>query len=274
MDGPRGVADTSASGSARSIRVAIADDTADMRLMLRTAMEHRTDVELVGEAGNGQEAIELAAALRPDLLVLDISMPVLDGISALPTLAVAAPDMRIVILSALPAAAHAAAARDAGAVAYVEKTTAITHLVDEVLRGASLLDAVVGSLTASARLALGRDLTGPAQARRFVGAALGTWQETALVDTVQLLVTELVTNVLTHTTATPNVRVALLPAHVHVEVSDTDPSPATVRHPPVTSPSGRGMALVHALASAWGTIQVDGGKVIWFDVARAPELTH
>jgi DNA-binding NarL/FixJ family response regulator len=252
----------------RRIRVAVADDTADMRLLLRTAMERRNDVELIGEATNGQEAIELAAALRPDLLVLDLAMPVLDGFDALPTLATVAPDTRIVILSALPATIHAVAARDAGAAAYLEKSAPIEVLIDELLRGANLVDAVLEGLSAAARLALGRDPTGPAQARRFVGATLGSWQETTLVDTVQLLVTELVTNVLVHTTTMPNVRIALLRDRVHVEVSDSDPTPPTVRHPPATAASGRGMALVQALASTWGTIRVDGGKVVWFDLER------
>ena len=97
----------------RRIRVVVADDTPDMRLLLRLSMARRPDIEVVGEAANGQEAIDLAAALRPDLLVLDLAMPVLDGLSALPTLALVAPETRVVILSAMPVEAFATDARSA-----------------------------------------------------------------------------------------------------------------------------------------------------------------
>jgi DNA-binding NarL/FixJ family response regulator len=252
----------------RRIRVAVADDTPDMRLLLRVAMDDRPELELIGEATNGQEAIDLAAALRPDLLVLDVAMPVLDGLQALPKLAVVAPDTRVVILSALPAAEHSSLARDAGAAAYVEKTASIGVLIDELLRGANLLDSVMESLSASVHLALRRDLTSPSQARRFVAATLGNWRETKLVETIQLLVSELVTNVIVHTSGAPDVRVGLLRDHVHVEVLDASPKPARVGRPSATATSGRGLALVEALATAWGSVDIGRGKVVWFDVAR------
>ena len=74
----------------------IADDTDDIRLMLDIALGRRADVELVGEATDGQQAIDLVAALRPDLLVLDIAMPVLDGLSAAPRIREVSPETRVV----------------------------------------------------------------------------------------------------------------------------------------------------------------------------------
>jgi DNA-binding NarL/FixJ family response regulator len=254
---------------ARRIRVVVADDTPDMRLLLRLAMERRPEIEVVGEAANGQEAIDLAAGLRPDLLVLDLAMPVLDGLSALPGLAAVAPETRIVVLSAMPARSFALEAMSAGAAAFVQKSTSVESLVDELLRGASLLDAVVERLGASAEIALTRDTVSPSKARSFVASTLTGWRESGLVDTIELLVTELVTNVIVHTSAAPAVRVSLFPDRVHVEVVDTDPTPARARQALPSATSGRGLALVDALAVAWGSVEVDDGKVVWFDVSRA-----
>ena len=253
----------------RRVRVVVADDTEDMRLLLRMAIVLRRDLELVGEAADGEQAIELAAALRPDLLILDIAMPVLDGLSALPRLREVAPDTRVVILSASPARLHGQAALGAGAVAYVEKSTSVTSLLDEILLGADLIDVMTESLTVSISTSLTRDRTSPHEARRFMARTLGAWdQDVGLVDTVVLLLTELVTNVLVHTDGTPAVRVNLLADHVHVEVLDPDPTPVRTGPLDPHATSGRGLHLVAALASAWGSVRVGAGKVVWFDVAR------
>jgi DNA-binding NarL/FixJ family response regulator len=252
----------------RPLRVVIVDDTPDMRLLLRTALAGRPDLQLVGEAGDGAVAIELAAGLRPDLLILDIEMPVLDGLSALPQLQAVAPDTRIVILSAFPASVHAHTALSAGAVAYVEKSTPITELLDELLRGADLLEAVAESLAASARTSFSRDLGTPSVARRCIASTLATWETVDPIETIQLLVTELVTNVIVHTPGTPDVRVSLHPDFVHVEVSDPDAVTLSPHHASIDESSGRGLHLVESLAAAWGFVQVDDGKVVWFDVAR------
>jgi DNA-binding NarL/FixJ family response regulator len=256
-------------GPARRIRVVVADDTPDMRLLLRVAMERRDDVDLVGEAANGLEAIDLVAALHPDLLVLDLAMPVMDGLSALPRLADVAPETRVVILSAMPVERFEAYALAAGAAAFVEKSTSIDYLVDELLKGASLLDAVVSTLAVSIQIALARDTRSPSDARRFVTSALTDWREAKLIETVELLVTELVTNVILHTSTTPDVRLSLLKDRVHVEVHDADPAAGRANLPAPSATSGRGLHLVNTLARAWGTVRVNGGKVVWFDIPRA-----
>ncbi len=252
----------------RPVRVVIVDDTPDMRLLLRTALVGRPDMQLVGEAGDGAVAIELAAGLRPDLLILDLEMPVLDGLAALPQLQAVAPDTRIVILSAFPASVHAHTALSAGAVAYVEKSTPITELLDELLRGADLLDAVAASLSVSVRTSFSRELGTPSDARRFIATTLASWDTVDPIETVELLVTELVTNVIVHTRGTPDVRVSLHPDFVHVEVSDPDAVALSPHQASIDDASGRGLHLVATMASAWGIVQVDGGKVVWFDVAR------
>lgn len=258
----------------RRVRVVVADDTEDMRLLLRMAIVLRSDLELVGEAADGEQAIQLTAALRPDLLVLDVDMPVLDGLSALPRLREVAPETRVVILSASPASLHGRTALGAGAVAYVEKSTSVTTLIDEILRGADLIDRMMASLAVSVNASLTRDRASASEARRFMARTLGTWdlgawdQDVGLVDTILLLMTELVTNVLVHTEGAPAVRVSLLPDRVHVEVFDPDPTPVRVGRADVDATSGRGLHLVAALASTWGSVRVGAGKVVWFDVAR------
>ena len=65
-----------------SIRILLADDHAMLRAGLRALLSAEPDLEVVGEAGNGEEAVALAEQLRPDVVVMDISMPVLDGLEA------------------------------------------------------------------------------------------------------------------------------------------------------------------------------------------------
>lgn len=81
------------------IRVLLCDDVASMRVALRAVLDLREGVEVVGEARNGDEAVERAAELRPDVVLLDLTMPGKDGLAALPELRRAAPEARIVILS-------------------------------------------------------------------------------------------------------------------------------------------------------------------------------
>ena len=150
----------------RPVRVVIADDDDDIRLMLRLALEPRPDIELLAAATDGAHAIELVTALRPDLLVLDVEMPVLDGLSALPTLREVSPETRVVMLSALNTPDHHARAFAAGAAAYLPKSTPITSLVDDLLGAADLLDSMIDALRPLSQFDVDRDLDGPARARR------------------------------------------------------------------------------------------------------------
>ena len=268
MSHPSDAPTASTATGLRARRVVIADDTADIRLMLHIAMTQRADVELVGEARDGQEAIDLVAALRPDLLVLDIDMPVLDGLSALPRIREVAPDTRVVMLTAISNSEYRERAHAAGAVAYVEKTTSIRVLVDELLRATDLLGTLLGTLTPSVHEGVAGDARTPTEARLFVTDTLASWGEDDLADVVELLVSELVTNVVVHTEVAPRVSVRLGRDIVHVEVFDADPTMPAPRTPDRHATSGRGIPLVEMLSLDWGTTPVSGGKVVWFDVAR------
>jgi DNA-binding NarL/FixJ family response regulator len=114
--------------------VLLVDDVADLRFMLRLNLEGSGHFRVVGEAGNGLEGVELAREHQPDLVLLDIAMPIKDGMEALPEIRQASPDSRVVILSSFGEQRYGEQAMQLGASAYVEKTLApdalVTRLVD------------------------------------------------------------------------------------------------------------------------------------------------
>jgi chemotaxis response regulator CheB len=69
---------------AATVRVLIADDTADFRMLLRMALQRDALFEIVGEASDGSIAVDMAGDVDPDLVLLDLAMPVMDGLQALP----------------------------------------------------------------------------------------------------------------------------------------------------------------------------------------------
>lgn len=114
--------------------VVICDDTPGIRMLLRAMIGAMTGFSVVGEAANGREAIDLAAQLEPDLMLLDVSMPVMDGIEAVPFILSASPATTIVVLSAFSSPEVKERALAAGAVEYVEKGTSITSITEVVTR--------------------------------------------------------------------------------------------------------------------------------------------
>lgn len=82
------------------IRVLLVDDVTDLRVLFRQVLDDDAGIEVIGEAADGIEAIEQAAQLRPDVILLDLAMPRLDGLRAIPQLHEASPGTRILVLSA------------------------------------------------------------------------------------------------------------------------------------------------------------------------------
>ena len=102
------------------MRVLLVDDLSDIRLVMRLLLEADGRAEVVGEASDGKEAVRLAGELHPDAVVLDLRMPGMDGVSALPLIRDAAPGTVVVALSALPVGPMTDSAIDLGAT-YVRK---------------------------------------------------------------------------------------------------------------------------------------------------------
>ena len=104
------------------IRVLVCDDVEAFRALMRYTLQEDPGIEVVGEAADGMAAIAAAERLQPDVVLLDLTMPILDGIDAIPALLERAPGTRVVALSGWGADRMADAALEQGAVAYVEKT--------------------------------------------------------------------------------------------------------------------------------------------------------
>lgn len=107
-----------------ALRVLIADDAAEIRLLLRMYLTGNK-LEIVGEATNGKEAVDLATTEQPDAIILDLAMPVMDGLEAIPLIKEASPDSKIVVLSGFDAGRAAQTALDLGAEHYLQKGVAL-----------------------------------------------------------------------------------------------------------------------------------------------------
>jgi pilus assembly protein CpaE len=113
-------------------RVLIVDDVPQVRRELRTLLPLLGDIDIVGEAESGQSAIELAAALRPDVILMDVEMPLVDGLTATHSIKQQYPQCHIIILSIHSDAAVRAQARSAGADDFIDKGAPLAVLLDAI----------------------------------------------------------------------------------------------------------------------------------------------
>jgi DNA-binding NarL/FixJ family response regulator len=130
------------------VRVLLADDQALFREALATLLEVRPEIDVVGEAGDGAAALEQSARLRPDVVLMDLHMPVLDGIAATRRLKVEQPEVRVLALTTFDDDEDVFAALRAGAVGYLLKDVASDRLVEALLaaaRGESVLQPSVAA---------------------------------------------------------------------------------------------------------------------------------
>jgi DNA-binding NarL/FixJ family response regulator len=120
-------------------RVVVVDDAANLRELLTILLDAEDDFEVVGTAADGAQAVMVADALDPDIVLLDLAMPVMDGLQALPLLRGGHPDALIVIFSGFERDGLVDEALRGGADAYLEKGASVTQLVGTLreLRGRS-----------------------------------------------------------------------------------------------------------------------------------------
>lgn len=251
-------------------RVLVVDDDPDYRWLVRLALAPGSGFEVVAEAGDGREAVAEAANARPDVVLLDCTMPGADAFDALPGLREVAPDARIVLVSGHDAADLRVASRSAGAVGYLTKETPARRLGAELSALVGLVEAVE-QLLAEASQRFEQDAQSPRAARRFVSQALTAVDDDDLTDTVTLLVSELVTNAVLHAGSEVEVLVRLTATAARVEVTDASAQAVAPRDAASDEDSGRGLALVGNLARRWGVREAPGGgKTVWFEVDRGP----
>jgi CheY-like chemotaxis protein len=118
----------------RRIRVMLADDHVVVRQGIAKLLGDEPEIEVVGAAGDGQEAVEMAAKLLPDVILMDLSMPKLNGIEATQAIHKEFPQIRIVGISMFEETERAQAIFEAGAVGYLTKSGAAETLVAAVLK--------------------------------------------------------------------------------------------------------------------------------------------
>lgn len=114
------------------IRVLLADDHAMFRQAMRFLLEKEDDIEIVGEACSGQEAVELAIGLKPSVIVMDIMMPDLNGVQATSRILEREPESRVIVLSMSGDEEYVNQAISAGAWGYVLKQAPVTELITAI----------------------------------------------------------------------------------------------------------------------------------------------
>jgi NarL family two-component system response regulator LiaR len=130
------------------IRVLVVDDHAVVREGLRTFLELQDGIEVAGEAADGNEAVEQAAALLPDVILMDLVMPGLDGLGAMRSIRATAPETRVIVLTSYLDDATLLPALRAGAAGYLLKNAApqeIARAVRAAAAGEALIDPVVAA---------------------------------------------------------------------------------------------------------------------------------
>jgi DNA-binding NarL/FixJ family response regulator len=130
------------------IRVLLVDDQALFREGLETLLSVHSDIQVVGQASNGQEAVDIAAKVQPDVVLMDVRMPVLDGVRATHLLKQTQPRCRVIVLTTFDDDEYVFDALRSGAVGYLLKDVASARLVEAIratARGESILEPSVAA---------------------------------------------------------------------------------------------------------------------------------
>lgn len=114
------------------IRVLVADDLPEIRTLVRTNLEFDGRFDVVGEAANGLEAVDLVHELNPDVVVLDLAMPEMDGLAAISKIRQTSPGTKILVLSAFADDHNSGLVRDLGANAFMAKDRPMEEVVEKI----------------------------------------------------------------------------------------------------------------------------------------------
>jgi CheY-like chemotaxis protein len=241
------------------LRVVLVDDAVDVRRLVRTALRFRGGFDVVAEAGNGRDAIRLAAELQPDLVVLDLGLPDIAGGDVLSSIRATSPTTKVVVFSGTETSDRASVQQRADG--FVLKDADLDYLVD-------LLESVGRVRAGQASYALARDLAQIRPARGFVRQTLSGWRMDHLVDDALVVVSELVANAMTHAESDCVLRLSRTPTTLRIEVLDDGTGTPEPQPPTPTAEHGRGLHLIAALTAAWGLELIpDDGKMVWAEFA-------
>jgi len=242
------------------VRVLLVDDHPEVRVMLRAALRLHGGFEVVGEAEDGAGAVRLVGATDPDIVLLDLGLPDLDGREVLTRIRAARPASKVVIFSG--------ADRDDRAW-YQDRSEGYVVKHAELSTLLGVLESVAAPPASSDGIDLPRDLASVAVARRFVHEVLVGSLAHDLTDEAFLVVSELAANAITHAETDYRVSVAVSPATVRISVRDSGPGTPEPRLSEPGATSGRGLLIVAAVAASWGIDSSQAGfKTVWADLAR------
>jgi DNA-binding NarL/FixJ family response regulator len=153
-----------------AIRVLLVDDQALFREGLETLLSVHEDIRVVGQASNGQEALQVATKVQPDVVLMDVRMPILDGVRATRLLKKALPQCRVIVLTTFDDDEYIFDALRTGAVGYLLKDVASAQLVEAIraaARGESILEPSVAAKVIAEFSRVSR-LVPPAQMEQLV----------------------------------------------------------------------------------------------------------
>ncbi len=245
------------------MRVLLVDDAPEVRVLVRTALRLRRGFEVVGEAGDGAEAIRLAEQEQPDVVVLDLGLPDLAGREVLSQIRARSAGSQVVIFSGLDLDERDWDERDwmedqvAG---YVTKDSHVDQLID-------LLETLGHGPGVEAVTELPRTPASAGRAREFLTAKLREWKLDPLLDGALVVVSELAANAVVHAHSSLRIRLLLGPRTLRIEVIDQGGGTPEPQPRSTTEEHGRGLLLVSALSRAWGIDHGPGeGKTVWAEM--------
>lgn len=246
-------------------QVLLVDDVPEVRGLVRTALRLRRGFEVVGEAADGAEAIRLTEALRPDIVVLDLSLPDLAGQELLTQIRRRSAGSQVVVYTGTDPAERGW--YEDNAAGFVEKDTHVDRLVD-------VLETLGHHTPVEATVDFPRTPASAGAARHFVADKLREWKLDPILDAALLVTSELAANAVVHADSSLRLRLSLGARTLRIDIMDSGRGTPEPQPRSSTEEHGRGLLLVAAMSAAWGIEEVTEGKTVWaeLDLDKTPQF--